>query len=254
MSINKESDLTGMQKASEAVAVALREMRNYATPGMSTKELDDFGKSILTQFGAKSAPELTYGFPGCTCISVNNEIAHGIPHPGKVLQEGDLVNIDVSAELDGFWADNGGSFVLGTDHHGHQKLVDASRRVLKKAIYGIRGGVRISEIGHLIETEAKKHGYRVVKNLTGHGIGRSLHEEPYEIANYRDRFNTARFRKNSVVAIETFISTDSTIADTAQDGWTLIGNRGGFVAQHEHTIVVTDGKPLILTAMNGVWE
>ena len=114
--------------------------------------------------------------------------------------------------------------------------------------------MRISDIGHLIETEAKKSGYKVIKNLTGHGIGKSLHEEPNEIANYRDRFNLARFKKNSVVAIETFISTTSTYAETLEDGWTLVGNKGGFMAQHEHTIIVTDGEPIVLTAMNGIWN
>lgn len=254
MSITKESELTGMQQISEAVAFTLKEMRNYARPGMSTKELDNYGGEILNSLGAKSAPYLTYGFPGWTCISVNNEFCHGIPSKTKILQEGDLVNIDVSAELNGFWSDNGNSFVLGNDIHQHQKLVDASKEILHKAIHNIKGGVRISDIGQLIETEAKKRGYKVIRNLTGHGVGRSLHEKPHEIANFRDRFNTERFKKNSVVAIETFISTTSTIAETLQDGWTMVGNRGGFMAQHEHTIVVTDGKPLILTAMNGVWE
>lgn len=253
MSITKETDLAGMQKASEAVACTLKEMRNYAKPGMTTKQLDNFGAKILSDFGARSAPFQTYGFPGWTCISINNEFCHGIPS-NKLLKEGDLVNIDVSAELDGFWSDNGSSFVLGEDIHHHQKLVEASKQILRKAIYNIKGGVRISDIGHLIETEAKKNGYKVIKNLTGHGTGRSLHEEPHEIANYRDRFNQARFKKNSVVAIETFISTTSTYAETLSDGWTMVGNKGGFMAQHEHTIVVTDGKPIILTEMNEIWN
>ncbi|MBE7178164.1 MAG: type I methionyl aminopeptidase [Mucilaginibacter polytrichastri] len=254
MSITSETELAGMQKASEAVAHTLKEMRKYAQPGITTKQLDEYGAEILAGFGAKSAPFLTYKFPGWTCISVNNEFCHGIPSENKVLKEGDLINIDVSAELDGFWSDNGGSFVLGEDVHQHQKLVDASKEILHKAIHTIKGGLRISDLGHLIETEAKKRGYTVIKNLTGHGIGRSLHEAPGDIANYRDRFNTTRFRKNSVVAIETFIATASTYGETLQDGWTMVGNKGGFVAQHEHTIMVTDGKPLILTEMNDIWN
>lgn len=254
MSITNESELIGMKRASEAVAFTLREMSHYARPGMTTKELDDYGGQILNDLGAKSAPYVTYGFPGWTCISVNNEFCHGIPSDKRILMEGDLINIDVSAELNGFWSDNGNSFVLGEDINQHQKLVDASKEILHKAIYNIKSGVRISDIGHLIETEAKKRGYRVIKNLTGHGIGRSLHEEPAEIANFRDRFNMSRFRKNSVVAIETFISTTSTYAETLKDGWTMVGNRGGFMAQHEHTIVITDGHPIVLTEMNGVWN
>lgn len=254
MSITAESELIGMQKISEAVALTLKEMRNFARPGMSTKELDEYGEQILKDLGANSAPFLTYGFPGYTCISVNNEFCHGIPSDKRILNEGDLINIDVSAELDGFWSDNGGSFILGDDIHQHQKLVEASRQILQKAILQIKGGVRISDIGNLIETEAKKRGFKVIKNLSGHGIGRSLHEAPHEIANYRDKHNTQRFRKNDVVAIETFISTRSTYAETLNDGWTMVGDKGGYMAQHEHTIVVTDGKPLILTEMNGIWN
>ncbi len=254
MSITNEAELEGMKKASEAVANTLKEMSNYAKPGMSTKELDDYGAKILSGLGAKSAPNLAYGFPGCTCISVNNEFCHGIPSATRILKEGDLINIDVSAELDGFWSDNGSSFVLGEDINQHNDLIAASKQILHKAIHNIKGGVRISDIGYLIETEAKKRGYKVIKNLTGHGIGRSLHEAPSEIANYKDKYNQTRFKKNSVVAIETFISTLSTYAETLQDGWTMVGNKGGFMAQHEHTIVVTDGKPVILTEMNGVWN
>ncbi|MBW1658395.1 type I methionyl aminopeptidase [Flavobacterium quisquiliarum] len=254
MSITTEAELAGMKKASEAVAFTLKEMRKFAKAGMSTKELDEYGGQILKSFGAKSAPYETYGFPGWTCISVDNEFCHGIPSDKRILQEGDLINIDVSAELDGFWSDNGGSFVIGEDVNEHQKLIEASKQILHKAIHNIKGGVRISDIGFLIETEAKKKGYKVIKNLTGHGVGRSLHEAPHEIANYRDRFNVTRFKKNSVVAIETFISTTSTYAETMKDGWTMVGNKGGFMAQHEHTIVVTEGKPIILTEMNEIWN
>ncbi|UZT98451.1 type I methionyl aminopeptidase [Chryseobacterium fluminis] len=252
MSITNESDLAGMQKISEAVAYTLREMINYAQPGMTTKELDEYGAGILSGFGAKSAPYLTYGFPGWSCISVDQEFCHGIPTDQRVLKEGDLVNIDVSAELNGYWADNGGSFVIGKDIHGHQKLVNASKDILRKTIEQIKGGVKIADIGFLMETEAKKRGYKVIRNLGGHGVGRRLHEEPDELLNYRNRFDSRRFRKNSVVAIETFIATDSTLAVELKDGWTMVGNKGGYMAQHEHTILITDGKPVILTHMNEI--
>ncbi|MHC8950227.1 type I methionyl aminopeptidase [Sphingobacterium hungaricum] len=253
MSISSEAELLGMQKASEAVAYTLREMIKYAEVGMTTKELDAYGEKILNEYKAKSAPFLTYGFPGFTCISIDNEFCHGIPSDKRVLREGELINIDVSAELNGYWSDNGASFVLGQDVNQHQKLVDASKEILKKTLDNIKGGVKISDIGHLMETEAKKRGYKVIKNLGGHGIGRGLHEAPDELLNYRNKNDQRRFKKNSVVAIETFISTTSTYADTLQDGWTMVGNKGGFMAQHEHTIVVTDGKPIILTEVNGIF-
>ncbi|WPO84038.1 type I methionyl aminopeptidase [Chryseobacterium sp. JJR-5R] len=252
MSITNEHELVGMQKAGEAVAFTLKEMIKYAQPGMTTREIDEFGGKILADFGARSAPYLTYGFPGWTCISVNNEFCHGIPNDQRVLQEGDLINIDVSAELNGFWADNGGSFIIGKDIHQHQKLVDASKEILQKTINTIRGGVKIADIGMLMETEARKRGFKVIRNLGGHGIGRSLHEQPDELLNYKNRFDTRRFKKNSVVAIETFIATDSSMAVEQNDGWTMVGNKDGFMAQHEHTLMITDGKPLILTAMNEI--
>lgn len=254
MIIATEADLAGMKKASEAVALTLKEMRAYARVGISTKELDDFGGRLLEKFGAKSAPFETYKFPGYTCISINNEVCHGVPSANRIIREGDLLNIDVSAELDGFWSDNGGSFIVGQDVHQQINLVNASREILKKAISSIKGGVKIGEIGGLIENEAKKNGYKVIKNLGGHGIGRALHERPDGILNYRDRLDQRRFRKDSVVAIETFITTDSSWAVEAADGFTLAGDKGGFSVQHEHTIVVTDGLPIILTEQNGIWD
>lgn len=254
MSITNEEELAGMQLVSDAVAYTLKQMIQYARPGITTKQLDAYGATILNDVGAKSAPYLTYKFPGYTCISVGNEFCHGIPSANNVLKEGDLINIDVSAELNGYWSDNGASFIIGEDTNGHQPLVNASKEILRKAINNIHGGVRIADIGHLIETEAKRRGFKVVKNLTGHGVGRSLHEEPLEITNYRDHSNRARFKKNDVVAIETFITTNSTMAVTLSDGWTMVGNKGGYMAQHEHTIVVTDKTPLILTANNGIWS
>lgn len=249
MSITKVSELEGMQRVSRAVAITLKKMKDFARPGMSSLELDEYGASLLGEFGARPAPALTYGFPGYTCISINEEFAHGIPSKNKVLRDGDLVNIDVSAELAGYWSDNGCSFVLGNDIRNHAPLVETSQAILKKAIDNIRAGMRIAETGRLIETEAKKKGLTVIRNLTGHGIGRNLHEDPSEIPNYYDPYNHKRFRKNSVVAVETFISTKSKLARTMADGWTLKGNNGGFVAQHEHTIVVTDTGPIILTAV-----
>jgi methionyl aminopeptidase len=212
MSIESKNDLAGIQRASEAVAHTLKLMREYAYPGMTTKALDEYGAAILKQYGARSAPRETYGFPGWTCISLNHEIAHGIPAAGTILKEGDLVNIDVSAELDGYWADNGGSFVLGEDLHHHTPLVAASQKILLNAISHIKGGIKIADIGKLIETQARRSGFRVIKNLVGHGIGKSLHEEPHEIPCYYDPSNKKRFRKNSVVAIETFISTRAVYA------------------------------------------
>jgi methionyl aminopeptidase len=253
MSIETQEDLAGIREISEIVGTVLKKMREYAQIGMSTYELDQYGGKLLSELGARAAPKLAYGFPGYACICVNHEIAHGIPSKNTILKNGDLVNVDVSAEKNGFWADNGGSFILGEDLHGHTKLVETSKQILQKALKNIKGGVRIADIGRLIETESKKSGFRVIKNLVGHGVGRSLHEEPKEIPNFFDRNLKARFRKNSVVAVETFISTKTSLALEKGDGWTYISKDGSYVAQHEHTIIITDAEPIILTASNGIW-
>lgn len=252
MSITSQAELFGMQRISEAVGTTLREMMSYAEAGMSTKELDNFGGQLLQRFGAKSAPYITYGFPGFTCISVNKAAAHGVPSTREILKEGDLVNIDVSAELGGYFSDNGGSFILGKDIHRHEKLVITSKSTLMKAISNIRGGVAISQIGLMIETEAKRNGYTTIRNLVGHGVGRSLHEAPHEIPCFYDKSNKLRFRKNTVVAIETFISTKAKYVHETDNGWTFAARDGSFVAQHEHTILITDHEPIVLTSSNGI--
>ncbi|MCS6904241.1 MAG: type I methionyl aminopeptidase [Bacteroidia bacterium] len=252
MVIKTEEELIKIKKVSEIVGITLKKMQEYAKPGMSAKELDEYGGKLLKEFGAQSAPRLAYNFPGNTCICINKEVAHGIPTENKIFQEGDLINIDVSAEYQGFWADNGASFILGKDLQNLSPLVETSKRILHMAIQRIRPGMKINEIGKLIETEAKKAGYRVIRNLVGHGVGNSLHEPPREIPNFYDRLNTQRFAKNSVIALETFISTHSNYAKELNDGWTLVGDLGGFVAQHEHTLLITDKQPEILTYMNGI--
>lgn len=253
MIIQTAQELAYIQQISTIVATTLQQMMAYTKEGMTTKEIDLFGENILKSYGANSAPFVTYHFPGCTCISVNNEMAHGIPSD-RILQKGDVVNIDVSAELNGYFADNGASFIVGEDLYSNQKLVDTSVAALYKAISIIKGGVKINEVGRMIEKVAKSNGFKVINNLGGHGIGTNLHEEPDCILNYYDAYETRRFRKGSVVAIETFLSTHSTSIYTAQDGWTFLANKGGYCAQHEHTILVTDGKPIILTAANGIFE
>lgn len=251
MIIQTEEELKGIQEISDIVAITVKKMKEYVRTGMTTKELDDFGRNILKNFGANSAPFVTYQFPGWTCISINNEMAHGIPS-SRILKEGDLVNIDVSAELNGFYSDNGASFVLGEDINEKQALVDTSIEALYKAISVIKSGIKISEVGRIIEKTAKDKGYKVIKNLGGHGVGKALHEDPDCILNYYDRHDRRRFKKNSVVAIETFLTTGSTLVNTAADGWTFAGNKGGFCVQHEHTILVTSDNPIILTAKNGI--
>ena len=252
MSIKNERELTGMKEISKIVGLTLKKMREYTKPGISTKELDDYGYSILKKYGATPAPLKDYDFPGYACISINNEACHGIPSKSKILKDGDLINIDVSAELNGYYGDNGGSFIIGNDSQNLQPLVNASQEILHLAMDKIKHNVRIYEVGGFIQREAKKRGFKVIKNLCGHGIGRKLHETPDEIPNFKDRFNRGKFKKNMVIALETFISTNADYVYQTEDDWTMIAENNSFVAQHEHTLIVTEDKPIVLTKINGI--
>jgi methionyl aminopeptidase len=246
MSINSEKDLEGLRKIGKIVARCLQHMQAQLEPGITTLELDTIGGQFLARHGAQSAPKLTYDFPGYTCISVNEEAAHGIPGP-KVLKAGDLVNIDVSAELDGYFADTGGSAIIPPESKLHLQICSVARRALEKAMLAARAGAKLNSIGRAIETEALQNGLTVIENLGSHGVGRALHEEPKFIPGYYDSRDKRILKENQVITIEPFISSGAHEVYDNGDGWTLITNPGIFTAQYEHTMVITNGKPLIMT-------
>lgn len=247
MSIESKEDMSGMRAVGKVVASTLQYMLKAVRPGISTRDLDNLGRRFFERFGARSAPQLTYDFPGATCISVNHEAAHGIPG-SRIIAPGDLVNIDVSLELDGYFADTGASMCVEPARSDLAALCSASREILLKALSSLRAGTRLSNVGGIIETESKKRGYRVIRNLAGHGVGRALHEEPFNLLNYKDPSDRRLAKEGQVVAIETFISTGADYVYQARDGWTLKTPDKSFVAQFEHTVVVTKGQPVFITA------
>ena len=246
MSIDGEEDIEALRKIGRIVAQTLRLMRERALPGMTTKALDEIGRTFLRESGAQSAPELFYQFPGATCISVGEEMAHGIPGD-RVLIAGDLVNVDVSAELAGYVADTGGSFVVGAESDSQRELLEATRLALTAGMQAAKAGVRVNEIGRAIEAVADRFAYTVIRNLGSHGVGRSLHEEPEFIAGYYNAKDKRKLKAGQVITIEPFISTGALWADDKGDGWTLLTNPKYRTAQFEHTIVITAGAPLVMT-------
>jgi methionyl aminopeptidase len=235
MTAEAERDLIGLKRIGKIVALTREALIENIRPGITTAELDAIAKGIFTMYGARSAPQLTYNFPGATCISVNNEAAHGIPGP-RMIGAGDLVNVDVSAERDGYFADSGATVVVGPGAHGLKaKLCHCSRRALARAIAAARPDVGLNHIGRAIYQEAKKSGFTVIKNLCGHGIGRGLHEGNLKILNYDDPRNCKRLNKGLVLAVETFISTGSEYVVKQPNGWTLATPGKNLVAQFEHT-------------------
>jgi methionyl aminopeptidase len=224
----------------------LARMLDSIEPGMTTGELDDLGRSLLMQSGARSAPELMYSFPAATCISVNEEAAHGIPGARRI-HPGDLVNVDVSAELHGYFADTGGTRIVPPTTPIKTRLCHATHMALAAAIKEARAGNRINRIGKAIERTAKAHGFKTIKNLAGHGVGRSLHEEPVDIVGFYNPDDLRVLQEGIVIAIEPFLSTKSSVVHETDDGWTLVAERGNLSAQFEHTIIITRGAPIIVT-------
>ncbi|MEA2574238.1 MAG: methionyl aminopeptidase [Chloroflexia bacterium] len=246
MSIESEEDVIGLKKCGRVVGLTLREMSRHVKPGITTGELDRIGEEFLRRHEARSAPRLTYNFPGSTCISINDEAAHGIPG-NRVIQPGDLVNIDVSAELDGYFTDTGATFAVPPVSPTKQKLMDCTKAALNNAIAAAKSGQPMNVIGQAVEAQARRCGFAIIKNLAGHGVGRGLHEQPSMVLNYSSAQEKRKLSEGLVFTIEPFLSTGADFVLEAKDGWTLKTPDGSLLAQYEHTIIVTKGRPIVVT-------
>ncbi|MCB1647031.1 MAG: type I methionyl aminopeptidase [Pseudomonadales bacterium] len=248
MTIENEEDLKKLRTIGRIVFETLMLMKKSMEPGMTTLELDEVGRQNLDKYGARSAPKVTYDFPGYTCISINEEAAHGIPGK-RVIQAGDVVNIDVSAELDGYFGDTGGTFPVPPVAPRIEYLCQSTRKALNQAMNAARAGAKINQIGLAIDKVARKSGFVTIKDLGSHGIGHQLHDEPHFIPNFYDKRDTRRLAEGQVITIEPFLSTGIEQTQTLDDGWTLVTGPENFSAQYEFTMVITKGKPMIMTAL-----
>lgn len=248
MTLENDEDLKQLQLIGRIVYETLMLMKQKTRVGMTTLELDAIGAENLAKYGARSAPILMYDFPGHTCISINNEAAHGIPSE-RVIQDGDVVNIDVSAELGGYFGDTGATFLVGEVDPRIEYLCQVTRKALKAAMGAAKAGNRINQIGQAIERTARQSGFTTIKDLGSHGIGRSLHEEPHFIPNFYDKNDRRILQEGQVITIEPFLSTGAESTTTADDGWTLMIEEGHFSAQYEFTMVITRNKPMVLTTL-----
>ena len=245
MTVESDDDLVHLKKVGGIVRRTLREMAQHIRPGITTRELDEIGGRFLDRHGARSAPRLAYEFPGHTCISVNDEAAHGIPG-ARVLRAGNLVNIDVSAEQDGYWVDTGASFPVGSVSAAAERLCACTRSALRKAVYAAKAGRPINVIGKTVEREARRGGYNIIRELAGHGVGRNIHEPP-TVSNFYELKDRQRLTKGLVITIEPFLTEGAGTIRQAEDGWTLKTRDGYLSAQYEHSLVVTRGNPIVLT-------
>lgn len=247
MTIESPRDVDGLSVVGRVVASILARMLDALEPGMTTAELDRLGADLLAEAGARSAPRLCYDFPGATCISINEEAAHGIPGP-RVIRPGDVVNVDVSAELGGYFADTGGTRVVPPASVRKTRLCQATEQALARALESIRAGAPINAIGRAVQKVARAEGFEVIRNLAGHGVGRSLHEAPESIPGHYEPRDRRLLREGMVIAVEPFLSTRARHVREADDGWTLLSGPGNLSAQFEHTLIVTRGRPIVLTA------
>jgi methionyl aminopeptidase len=245
MSIESPADWEGLRQAAKVARLTLDALAEQVRPGVTTGELDEVAAQVFAAHGARSAPALVYGFPGTVLISINDEIVHGIPGARRICA-GDIVKLDVTVEKDGYVADTARSIVVEPGKPIAHRLVACAAAAYQAAIAVARAGVRVNEIGRAVEGVVRRRGFRVIEDLSGHGVGRTIHEEP-TVPNHYDPLQTDVLTEGLVLTIEPMISAGSTRAVQDPDGWTLRTRDGSLSAHHEHTLVITRGAPIVLT-------
>ncbi|WP_336942784.1 type I methionyl aminopeptidase [Staphylococcus hominis] len=250
MIVKTDEELQALKEIGYICAKVRDTMQEATKPGITTKELDNIAKELFEEHGAISAPIHDEKFPGQTCISVNEEVAHGIPGK-RVIREGDLVNIDVSALKNGYYADTGISFVVGeADNPLKQKVCDVALESFDAAMAKVKPGTKLSNIGKAVHATARKNDLTVIKNLTGHGVGQSLHEAPSHVMNYYDPKDKTLLKEGVVIAVEPFISSKATFVTEGKNDWAFETKDKSFVAQIEHTVIVTKDGPMLTTKID----
>jgi methionyl aminopeptidase len=247
MTIRTRADLQALRHVGRLVAESLRHLEAAVRPGMTTAELDDVARRFLTERGARSAPQRDYDFPGFTCLSVNDEIVHGIPGP-RVIAPGDLVKIDVTAECEGYIADAAVSVPVPPVGDLARRLIACSREAFHAAMAVTRTGAPIVAIGRAVQSVAERHGFHVVRELSGHGVGRKVHEPP-EIPNYDEPLCRGQLHEGMVIAVEPILAATAGPAVEAADRWTVKTADGSLAVHYEHTVVVGRGEPIVLTSV-----
>lgn len=236
-----------MKEVGRIVGLALRAMAGRVRAGISTGELADIGGKVMREHGARSAPRIVYGFPGDVLISLNDEAVHGIPSASREIRAGDLVKLDVTFEKNGYMADAAMSVPVEPVSDEARRLVACAENAFEQAMKVARANRPVNGIGRVIEQEVRRSGFRIIRELGGHGIGRTIHEEP-SVPNFNDRSVTQRLTEGLVITVEPIIAAGSGRSIDGGDGWTVKTADGSLSAHYEHTLVITDGVPLLLTA------
>jgi methionyl aminopeptidase len=246
MSVETPQQLEGLKRAGRVVATALKTLRAAVRPGVSTGELDAIAERLLAARGARSGPILTYDYPASICVSVDDEVVHGIPGPRR-LRDGQLVTLDVAAELDGYHADAAVTVPVGSVDARATRLMAATRGALNAGIRAAQPGATLRDVGAAVERAARRQGFRVFRELTGHGIGLGMHEPP-TVFNFSAPGATDVLTPGLVFTIEPMVSAGGTRLVLDRDGWTVRTIDHSVSAHEEHTIMVAEGGPVVLTS------
>ena len=246
MSIKTHAEFERLRVIGKIVRTALDEMTAAVRSGITTAELDRIGLKTLTDHGAEPAPPKVYGFPGAVCISVNDEAIHGVPG-NRILHNGDLLKLDLVACKDGFFADAAVTVGVGNVSGVADALVRCAERAFRRALRVARVGYRTCHIGREVEREVRETGFNVMRELCGHGVGRTIHEDP-PVPNFYDRTCRAKLYEGLVIAVEPIIAAGEGHGFLSPDGWTIRTADCSLSAHYEHTIVITKAEPILLTA------
>ncbi len=246
--VKTAAEIKKLREAGRLSALALKVGGEAVVPGVTTAEIDRVIHDFIMQQGATPSFLNLYGFPASACISVNDELIHGIPGK-RVIKEGDIVSIDVGACLDGYHGDNAATFVAGKPSDEAQRLMDVTRESLYKGIEMATAGNRVGDISHAVQSYCETRGYSIVREYVGHGVGRNVHEDP-EVPNFGTAGHGPRLVNGMVIAIEPMVNAGTRFVSTDSNGWTVRTKDGKLSAHFEHTIAITKDGPIILTDPN----
>jgi methionyl aminopeptidase len=246
MSIESYADFAGLKEVGRVVRLAIDEMAKQVRAGATTGEVGDAGSAVMRRNDARSAPRMVYGFPGDVLISVNDEAVHGIPSYSRTIYAGDLVKLDVTFEKDGYMADAAKTVAVEPVSDAARGLIECTERAFQRAMRYARAHHRVNEIGRAVEHEARARGFSVIRELSGHGIGRTIHEAP-SVPNFHDPWARGHLTTGLVLTVEPVIAIGSGRTASGSDGWTVKTEDGGPCAHFEHTLVITTGEPILLT-------
>lgn len=244
--LKSADEVARMREASLIVHDILAELKKLITPGLTTGEIDRVAEDLIEKKGALPAFKGYHGYPAVICISVNDEVVHGIPSPKRALQDGDIVGLDFGVIYKGYFGDSAYTVPVGKVSSEAQRLMDSTRDSLERAIAACVAGNRIGDIGHAVQSYVEPRGYSVVRDFVGHGIGRRLHEEP-QIPNFGSAGTGVRLKAGMVVAVEPMVNAGGPEVEVLSDGWTAVTLDGKLSAHFEHTIAITEGGPVVLT-------